>query len=277
MLLSKRIRLTIAIIGIICAFSLCTQCMAQRRVRTGTTEAPTTVENSDKVMQNPRLRARFDAMRPWLGVMVKDLPDNTGVRVESVSAGSPAEKAGVTTGDIITNIAGKAITNGQSLAEVTSGLVIGTDYPLTVIRDGKKLNIIIRPESIRYSQSTSSSGGTTAEISDTPMPRKGVTDINVLRYAFIDTKTGTVTFVGKYDPTYNTGPIPYGDILRVALEHPYPAFSLEPPQDDLQFLQAAEKMIDADIARMENNEYAEQWAQKVANLLLDPSLGADNM
>lgn len=277
MLLSKLIRQTIAIIGIICTFSFCTECMAQRRARTGTTEAPTTVESSDRVMQNPRLRSRFDAMRPWLGVMVKDLPDNTGVRVESALAGSPAEKAGVITGDIITNIAGKAITNGQSLAEVTAGLTIGTDYPLTIIRDGKRLNIVIRPESIRYSQSTSSSGVTIEEISDTPMPRKGATDINVLRYAFIDTKTGTVTFVGKYDPTHNTGPIPYGDILRVASEHPYPAFSLEPPQDDLQFLQAAEKMIDADIARMENNEYAEQWAQKVANLLLDPSLGADNM
>ncbi len=58
---------------------------------------------------------------------------------------------------------------------------------------------------------------------------KRISEINVLSYAFIDKNTGDAVFVGRYDPTYATGPIPYNALLADAIENPYPRFTLEYP------------------------------------------------
>ncbi|HEX2986579.1 MAG TPA: hypothetical protein VHS06_00160 [Chloroflexota bacterium] len=110
----------------------------------------------------------------------------------------------------------------------------------------------------------------------TPPARKGPLDVNTLRYALIDARTRAVTFIGYYDPAYATGPIPYADILKDTLDNPYPSFSIEPTQQQAQ-LERVDKMITADIARMSDPEYCNQWGQKLVNLLLnDASLPADS-
>lgn len=53
--------------------------------------------------------------RPMLGVYTAATENNNGVSVESVSAGSSAEKAGLKKGDIITTIDGKAIKTPKEL------------------------------------------------------------------------------------------------------------------------------------------------------------------
>ena len=56
-----------------------------------------------------------------------------------------------------------------------------------------------------------------------------MTEINVLSYVYIDKNTGEAVFVGRYDPTYATGPIDYTALLADAIENPYPRFTLEYP------------------------------------------------
>jgi len=277
-MITRKINLVAFAICFVGSIFLCSpECWAQRRW-----DRATSGDGSDArgALQDLRLRAREGAARPWLGILAKDAVDEPGcrgVRVESVMAGSPAEKAGIRSGDIITRLADTAVTNPGLLVQTASNLKIGADYPITIMRDGKRIDLTVRPGPSPAGTSRFSPTGPAPEVSDEPAPRKGPRDINVLKYALIDPKTRVVTFVGKYDPAYDTGPIPYEEYLRVALQHPYPSFSLDPPKETLESLRQAARLIDADIARMDDPVYANQWAQKVADLLLnDVSLQADN-
>jgi serine protease Do len=59
----------------------------------------------------------------------------------AVTSGSPAEKAGLKTGDIITDFDGKAITASNPLLSAISVHLPGDKVSLTYIRDGKKTTI----------------------------------------------------------------------------------------------------------------------------------------
>jgi membrane-associated protease RseP (regulator of RpoE activity) len=94
-----------------------------------------------------------------------------------------------------------------------------------------------------------------------PSLARRVAEINVLKYAFIDQKTGDIVFVGAYDPTYATGPIPYSALLADALASPYPRFTLEYPgsggQSPLARIRATLDQEFAHIARDPN--YGVEW------------------
>jgi Do/DeqQ family serine protease len=64
-----------------------------------------------------------------------------GALVNSVQAGSPADKAGVRRGDVITGVNGQAIKNGNELRNDVSQLPPGTTAKLTIVRDGKEQNV----------------------------------------------------------------------------------------------------------------------------------------
>jgi serine protease Do len=68
-------------------------------------------------------------------------PDENGVLVASVESGSPAEKAGVRTGDVITAFNGRPVENGRDLARAVAGLRPGTEAPVTVVRDGRNQDL----------------------------------------------------------------------------------------------------------------------------------------
>ncbi len=61
-----------------------------------------------------------------------------GVTIASVSPGTPAEKAGLQTGDTITAVNGKAVKNGDELVNIISATKPGSKVQLTYVRDGKE-------------------------------------------------------------------------------------------------------------------------------------------
>jgi S1-C subfamily serine protease len=67
-----------------------------------------------------------------------ELKDVVGVLVNSVRAGSAAEKAGLKQGDIITAINGEKTEDGNVLRNKVAGTPPGTEIKLTVVRDGKE-------------------------------------------------------------------------------------------------------------------------------------------
>jgi len=86
--------------------------------------------------------------RGYLGVQIKDLDDaevasrlgvkeHTGVVVGQVFDGSPAAKAGLKDGDVVTSIGGKPVTNGRDLQRVVAALPLRQPVDLAVVRDGK--------------------------------------------------------------------------------------------------------------------------------------------
>lgn len=222
-------------------------------------------------MQRPRIRIM--AATPWLGAAVKDLPrelKTQGVQVESVIADSPADKTGLRNEDIITGLDSKPVGSAKEFQDMVSKLTIGTEYSMSILRGNDAISLTICP-------ATWSAGKPVTFFNDTPAPRKGPLDINTLKYALIDPKTHVVVFIGKYDSDYDTGPIPYADILSSVQNNMYPSFSLEPNDQQRQQIMLVDRMISADIKQMNNPDYCNQWGRKLSNLLMnDPSLKADH-
>ncbi len=93
------------------------------------------------VLEN--ITAHGRVVRGWLGVDLEDMagnqsagPRSTGVVVRSVQENSPADKAGIVVGDVITKFQGRAMSELRlrSAIALTSP---GTKVPLEVVRDGR--------------------------------------------------------------------------------------------------------------------------------------------
>lgn len=69
-----------------------------------------------------------------------DLPSTEGVLVREVEPGTPAEKAGVKIGDVITGFNGKKVVNGQALMMMVAAEEPGQEITLEILREGKRLS-----------------------------------------------------------------------------------------------------------------------------------------
>lgn len=91
--------------------------------------------------------------RGYVGVRLQELttgiaqalgrPDTKGALVAAVEPGSPAEDAGIKTGDVITHIGNQTIEGPRALSRAVGGMKPGTRTPLTVVRDGKTQEITV--------------------------------------------------------------------------------------------------------------------------------------
>jgi serine protease Do len=89
--------------------------------------------------------------RGWLGVGIQAVtPDiakslgraeTTGALVSSVSEASPAEKAGLKAGDIITEYDGRKVERVSDLPRAVAGTPVGRDVRLGVVRDGTPMTL----------------------------------------------------------------------------------------------------------------------------------------
>ncbi|WP_461832345.1 Do family serine endopeptidase [Aquifex sp.] len=88
-------------------------------------------------------------IRGWLGGVIQNIPPDPpealGVReggiISQVVKGSPAEKAGLKVGDVIIAVNGKRIRDARDLQFTIMKTKPGTEITITVIRNGKKLNL----------------------------------------------------------------------------------------------------------------------------------------
>jgi serine protease Do len=85
----------------------------------------------------------------YLGIMTPDpelaarmgLPEIDGAYVISVAPGSPAEKAGLQKGDIITALGSHPVHNFSELRTQAAGLEAGSSVQITVTRDGQPVTV----------------------------------------------------------------------------------------------------------------------------------------
>lgn len=70
-----------------------------------------------------------------------DIKDKSGIIVSNVQNGSAAEKAGVKRGDIVTAINGEKLDDSNILRNKIAGTPPGTDIKLSIVRDGKELEL----------------------------------------------------------------------------------------------------------------------------------------
>jgi len=97
-------------------------------------------------------------VRPWLGISVQDLTpelmehfkvkEKEGVLVGQVYPGTGAEKAGLTSGDIIKSVDDKPVKNVTELVKEIQKKKVGQKVKLDIIRDGKRMNIEVTTTSM---------------------------------------------------------------------------------------------------------------------------------
>jgi putative serine protease PepD len=80
---------------------------------------------------------------PYIGVSVGTATGNAGAQVASVVDGSPASKAGVAQGDVITKADGTDIHTSDDLLNVVQAKKVGDELKLTVSRDGSRKDITV--------------------------------------------------------------------------------------------------------------------------------------
>lgn len=106
-----------------------------------------------KVMEDLKKEGRV--ARGWLGVAIQNLtPDLArnfgleekvkGVLVSQVEPSSPAEKAGIKSGDVITRFHEKEVSDAQALRELVRDTKAGMEAKVQVLRDGKVQSLTVR-------------------------------------------------------------------------------------------------------------------------------------
>jgi serine protease Do len=102
--------------------------------------------------------------------LVKAFGGKTGIFIQNVTAGSPAEKAGIKVEDILTSVNGKPIRKGQDLIDEVAETQVGNPVSITYLRDGKPhtVNVIVGdrakvfPEELGKRDEPKDSGGETS-------------------------------------------------------------------------------------------------------------------
>ena len=94
-----------------------------------------------------QLKDKGKVTRGWLGVQIqpvtKGIADSLGLKkaegamVDEPQNGSPAAKAGIQSGDIITALNGEAIKDSRDLAQKVAMLAPGSSAKLDILRKGE--------------------------------------------------------------------------------------------------------------------------------------------
>jgi serine protease Do len=98
-----------------------------------------------------QLAANGHVVRGYLGVSIQPvtadlargfgISEASGALVSSVVEGSPAAKAGIKPGDVITEYDGRKVARSDELPRVVAESPVGREVPVTVIRDGTRVSL----------------------------------------------------------------------------------------------------------------------------------------
>jgi len=90
-------------------------------------------------------------VRPWVGIGLQDinpdlmkffnLKEKAGALISQVYGGSPAEKAGLKVGDVVTELDGTKVTNSQDVVREVLKKQVGQRVSFVVLREGKRTEI----------------------------------------------------------------------------------------------------------------------------------------
>ncbi|GIW10107.1 MAG: 2-alkenal reductase [Dehalococcoidia bacterium] len=90
-----------------------------------------------------RLIAGEIIQHPWLGITAAPAENSDGVLVADVAANSPASRAGLRPGDVITSLAGKPTPTLDELRKVLDEQEVGRTVPIEVRRGGQRLTLSV--------------------------------------------------------------------------------------------------------------------------------------
>jgi serine protease Do len=166
-------------------------------------------------------------LRGSIGVQFNAVPNpavarvygvNSGVTIADVTAGGPAAKAGLKTGDTIVSVNGKPVKNGDELVATISALKPGTTAKLGYVRNGKEetAEVTIADRAKLFAARLGGEQGQGEEgqpqESKFGITVRGITQDMANRYNFPNTK-GVIVQDVKPDEFGDTAGLSRGDVI----------------------------------------------------------------
>ena len=169
-----------------------------------------------------QLKTGGKVMRGWLGVGIQPLTpelsekfgvkDGTGILVNEVFEGDPAEIAGIMPGDVITNIGNERLESLNQLSRVVAGFAPGEEVQVKIIRDRQALTLLvllgIKKEKPIVTSLPPIQNGLDLGIDVSP-----ITDDLATRYKLEDQEGILVSKVGRQSIAYSEG-LREGDVIK---------------------------------------------------------------
>jgi C-terminal processing protease CtpA/Prc len=81
-----------------------------------------------------------------LGVVLSENDSDQGVRIELVEPDSPADRAGIQEGDVITHLDGEKVISPRDVREFLRNLKEAKEVNIEVLRDGQPVTLSVTPE-----------------------------------------------------------------------------------------------------------------------------------
>lgn len=220
----------------------------------------------------------YPAYRSYLGVGFPAAPSAGGLVIQQVFANSPAAAAGIKPGDVLLAIDGRPVATPAQARELLALHPPYDNIKLEMTRAGERLAIEakttgrVRLEALTPHKVFFIPGVDTGSPFKPADPTVTLDAMNVLTRILVDPASGRVEFIGYYDPAYDTGPIPYRQLLETTIRNPEPAFSLDPDVETFKRSQEIAALQDADFGRMfgpgGSSQYAGVWFRKWVDLIL---------
>lgn len=168
------------------------------------------------------------------GIVVDDA-GGKGVRIEAVRNDSWAGMAGgLNPGDVLLSINGVAVRSAQEFRAVKNNFPLYTPLKLTVNRKGALIERQIVLSGIVPLEVKAIKPEFT--IPGVPLPPAlpaaalsaidALDVVNVLDQVVLDPGSGKIAVIGHHDARFNTGPLPYLDLLKTAMTNPAPKLDL---------------------------------------------------
>ena len=132
-----------------------------------------------------QLKDKGAVTRGWIGIQIQpinaDIADSLGLKsndgalVAEPQSGSPAAKAGIKSGDVITAVNGEPVKDARTLARRISRMAPGTSVKLDLIRKGKQETVILTLGELPKERLASAEPGSEHRGSDSSVPKLGLT------------------------------------------------------------------------------------------------------
>jgi serine protease Do len=183
------------------------------------------VNTARTVMESLIAKGRVD--RGYMGVSIQDitpdlaqqfnlLPDQHGALVGEVMPGSPAEKAGFKSGDVVIEFNDKAVNGSSRLRGEVAGTAPGSSVPVKILRDGHEqtlqLTVKEQPGSEDLAKAGNDNGGSSDSLNGvtvSDLDPQAVQQMNLPK----DLKGAVVTDVDQDSAAYDAGLRP-GSVIQ---------------------------------------------------------------
>jgi serine protease Do len=132
-----------------------------------------------------QLMDKGHVVRGWMGVRIQtvtaDIADGLGMKkaegaiVDEPQAGSPAAKAGIMAGDVITSVNGKEMKDSRELARTISAMAPGSSVKLGIMRKGEEKTVSLKLGELPGERQANAGSEENGSGSGSSTPRLGLT------------------------------------------------------------------------------------------------------